>query len=362
MDYKVGLVRDDRYLLHNTGLVHPEHPNRLKAVHKMLDQKFSQDLLPIEPRMATLEELELIHTPAYIDMIMGTSGRDFTNLAPDTPACRETYLAAWLAVGGCLEGLRSLMEGQVQACLALVRPPGHHALKDQAGGFCIFNNLGLTARVAQSVYGLKRILIIDWDIHHGNGLQEIFYGDPGVLYFSTHYPNIYPYTGDWEETGRGPGAGWTVNIPVPRGIEDEELFHVYREAAGRMIRTIRPELILVAAGFDGHHKDPLGRGRLTSRVFGWMTRLILNLSLEEGCPPLLLALEGGYDTPSLARSLTGVVEALLDQTRPRPGLIWRRRSRLPVTMTGRGRELIEKCLAIHRPHRVWTRTQSWKKQ
>jgi acetoin utilization deacetylase AcuC-like enzyme len=320
----------------------------------MLDQRHNQGFIPIEPRMATLEELELIHTPAYIKKIMGTSGRDFTNLSPDTPASRETYLSAWLAVGGCLEGIKALMEGRVRACLALVRPPGHHALPDQAGGFCIFNNLGLTAKVAQGVFGLKRILIIDWDIHHGNGLQDIFYGEPGVLYFSTHFPDIYPYTGHWEEAGHGAGTGWTVNIPIPREIKDEELFHVYREVAGRMIRTLRPELILVAAGFDGHRLDPLGRGRLTRRIFGWLTRLIINLSLEEGRPPLLLALEGGYDTPALARSLAEVTEALLKQKRSRPGLAWRRRSRLPLTMTRLGRELIEKCLAVHRPYQIWT--------
>ncbi len=356
MAFRVGLVRDERYLLHNTGLVHPEHPNRLKAVHKMLDQNFSQDFVTVRPRTATLEELEMIHTPAYIKQIMATSGRDFTNLAPDTTASRQTYLAAWLAVGGCLEGLKALMEGRVQACLALVRPPGHHASADRAGGFCIFNNLALTAKAAQKVYGLKKILIIDWDIHHGNGIQEAFYSQPGVLYFSTHYPGLFPHTGAWEETGQGPGAGWTVNIPIPKETRDEELVHVYREAAGRMIRTIRPELVLVAAGFDGHHLDPLGRGSLTHRVFGWLTSLILNLGREEGRPPLLLALEGGYDTPSLTKSLASVAEALLSHGRTRPGLPWRRRPKLPLAMTELGRKLMEKCLAIHRPHRVWTRS------
>ena len=356
MAFRVGLVRDERYLLHNTGLVHPEHPNRLKAVHKMLDQSFGRDFVSIQPRAATLEELERVHTPGYIKQIMATAGRDFTNLAPDTTASRQSYLAAWLAVGGCIEGLKALVQGRVKACLALVRPPGHHARPDRAGGFCLFNNLALTAKAAQCVYGIKRILIIDWDIHHGNGIQDVFYAEPEVLYFSTHYPDMFPHTGGWEETGQGPGKGWTVNIPVPRSINDEELFHVYREAAGRMIRTIRPELILVAAGFDGHRLDPLGRGGLTSRVFGWLTRLILNLGREEGRPPLLLALEGGYDAPALAKCVARVAEALLWQGRTLPGLSWRRQPKLPLTMTDLGRKLMEKCLAIHRPQHVWTRS------
>ena len=249
---RIGIVRDMRYLEHKPGLVHPESPSRLRSLYRMLDKDFADKVITIDPEPATLEQLELVHTPTYIKQILSTAGRDFTSLAPDTTVSANTYLAAWLAVGGCLKGLESVLSRDCRATFCMVRPPGHHALTDRAGGFCIFNNLGVAAKYALEHHGFKRILIMDWDIHHGNALQDLFYKDKRVLYLSTHYMGWYPHTGDWEETGEGDGLGYNVNLPVPKDMEDDDIIHIYREVLTPVVRRFRPQLIFVAAGFDAH--------------------------------------------------------------------------------------------------------------
>jgi acetoin utilization deacetylase AcuC-like enzyme len=340
----VAIVRDIRYLDHKPGLVHPESPNRLRSIYRMLDSDFPNGLITIAPVPAGLEDLELVHTPDYIKQILSTSERDFTTLSPDTAVSSLTYLAAWLAVGGCIKGLEAVMTGQCRVCFALVRPPGHHALHDRAGGFCIFNNLGITARYAMERFGLKRILIVDWDIHHGNALQEVFYRENRVFYLSTHYMGWYPHTGDWEETGEGDGLGYNVNIPVPKELEDDDIIHVYREVLGPVVRAFRPELVLVAAGFDAHHRDPLGRTRLTEQAFRWLTQIVLQLSESVRSAPILLALEGGYDNRALAASVREVLKVLTFEGR---------RERVPSVRTKRGKDVVEKVRQVHRRYGVW---------
>ena len=347
MTASICIVRDERYLEHKTGLVHPENPNRLKAIYSMLDRDFPSGLIEIRPEPATIEELELVHTPLYIEKVLKTAELEFTHLAPDTPASPRSYLAAWLAVGGCLRALEALMSGRCGAALALVRPPGHHALPDRALGFCILNNLGVTARYALETYGLRRILIVDWDIHHGNGLQQLFYGQKEVFYFSSHYPGGYPATGDWEETGQGPGLGYTVNVPVPKNLKDDDILHCYREVIGPIVRRYRPELILVAAGFDAHQKDPLSRTSLTELAFGRLTRLLMDLRAEVDGPPILMALEGGYDLGALVSS---VREVLLALTAEEP------RAETPPPFTPVGAEMAAKAGRIHAEYGVWIDT------
>jgi acetoin utilization deacetylase AcuC-like enzyme len=343
---RIGIVRDERYLEHKPGHIHPEHPNRLRAIYRMLDDQFDGLLRPVKPEPATLENLELVHTPAYIKKVLKTADHQSTSLAPDTPASAKSYLSAWLAVGGCLNGLHALLSGQCDVCFPLIRPPGHHALPDRAGGFCIFNNPGVTARYAIQHCGLKRILIIDWDIHHGNGLNDLFYEEKEVFYFSTHDTLLYPYRGDWVETGRGEGEGYTINIPIPRTLEDEDFFHLYRMVLEPLIRRYRPDLILVDAGFDAHRDDPIGRSRLTEEVFGQLTRLILRLRAEIDDPPLLFILEGGYDPRSLARSVREVFRVLTDKSAAEePGAD--RETEKSVT-------LVEKARRIHAKYGVWT--------
>ena len=272
IENKVGIIRDERFLEHKTGHVHPEHPNRLQAIYRMLNSDFPNGLLEIKAEPATLEQLELVHTPSYIDKVLKTADHTLSSLAPDTPTSAKTYEAAWLAVGGCLKGLDALLSDQCDVCFALIRPPGHHALPDRAGGFCIFNNLGITARYAMIEHGLRRILVIDWDTHHGNGLNDLFYGEKDVLYLSTHDIGLYPYSGDWEETGKGEGQGYTINLPIPRELEDHEFLHLYQQILSPLFERYSPELVLVAAGFDALHDDPVGRSKLSEKAFTGLTR------------------------------------------------------------------------------------------
>ncbi len=237
-----------------------------------------------------------------------------------------------------------MLSGRCRVCFALVRPPGHHALTDRAGGFCIFNNLGIAARYAQEKYGFKRILIVDWDIHHGNALQDLFYHDNSVLYLSTHYMGWYPHTGDWNETGEGEGLGYNVNIPVPKELEDDDIIHIYRTILNPVVRRYRPELVLVAAGFDAHQRDPLGRTRLTEKAYRWLAQIVLEQTESARAAPLLLALEGGYDARALAASVREVLGTLAFDGR---------RERVPTVRTRRATEVVDKVLRIHRQYGVW---------
>lgn len=344
MKLKIGIIRDDRYLEHMPGPTHPEHPSRLRAVYRMMDTQVPNGYEVIDPQMATLEELELIHTSAYIKKVLKTADHKFTSLAPDTPASAKTYLSAWLAVGGCLKGLEALVSGQCNVCFAMVRPPGHHALADRAGGFCVFNNLGITARYAIKKFGFRRILIIDWDIHHGNGIQDLFYREKRVLYFSTHDMLLYPYTGNLGETGKGWGQGYTINVPLPRHLNDSDLLHVYREILTPVVQRYAPELIMIVAGFDAHHEDPIGRMKITESVFADLTRLLLQLRAGVNDPPLLFALEGGYSDRGLASSVRSVLEVLTSK----------KTSQEPLNIeTSKGAQIINAVRQIHASHKVW---------
>jgi acetoin utilization deacetylase AcuC-like enzyme len=344
MANSVCIIRDDRFLEHKTGLVSLENPNRLKAIHQMLDKDLPGKLVTITPEPVPLDVLELVHTPFYIEKILKTADGEFTHLSPDTPACPKTYLAAFLAAGGCLNALDALMSGQCQAAFALIRPPGHHALSDRASGFCIFNNLGITAVQALKIYGLKRILIVDWDVHHGNALQSLFYGQKDVLYFSSHYVFTFPQTGAWEEAGEGSGLGYTVNVPLLKNLGDMDILHCYRDILGPIVRNYRPQLILVAAGFDGHKDDPLGRTELTETGYGWLTQLVMELASEVGNPPILLALEGGYDLIALANSVREVLRFLLGEGSP---------TDISKAFTPQGEELVAKARQVHAQYGVW---------
>jgi len=339
-----AIIRDDRYLDHMPGHTHPEHPSRLRILHEMLDERPPGELVYIPAAMATLEELELVHTPTYVKKVLKTSEQTHTSLAPDTPACSKSYLSAWLAVGGCLRALDALMTRKWEACFCLVRPPGHHALPDRAGGFCFFNNLGITARYALKKYGLRRILIVDWDIHYGNGFQELFASDPSVFFFSSHDMMLYPFSGEMEDVGAGPGAGYMVNVPLSRTFEEGDVLHIYGELLTPVLRRYQPELVLVAAGFDGHREDPIGRSRMTSRGYGNLTRLLLKMLPEAGSPPLLLSLEGGYNPRAMTESVREVIAALLD---PKPD------APPPQPVGPEAEALVARVRQLHRPYGVW---------
>ena len=341
----VAVVRDDRFLGHKTGHAHPENPARLKAVYRMLDREFAKGLIYLTPRLATLEQLELVHTPVYIQKVLKTAEHDFTSLATHTPVSAQTYLSAWLAVGSCLAGIEALMSGRCGICLCLVRPPGHHALPDRAAGFCVFNNLAISARYAIGQYGIQRVLIIDWDVHHGNGIQDIFYKEKAVFYFSTHDMLLYPFTGDFSETGSGEGTGYTLNIPLPRETGEDDLLYVYRTVLEPLLAVYRPQLILVSAGFDAHKLDPIGRLRLSAAVFGRLTELIIRLAKVENGPPILFSLEGGYEPGALAECVREVLKTLTAECRAAVDAPY---------ATHLGEQLVAKARQIHAAFSVWT--------
>ena len=317
---KVCIARDERFLEHKTGHFHPEHPKRLDAIYRMIDQHFKNRLIPIHPEPATLEQIERIHSPAYIKRILKTADQRITSLAPDTPISADSYFAAWLAVGACIQGIDRLMSKTCNAFFAFVRPPGHHALPDKASGFCLFNNIAIAAQYAIDRYALERILVVDWDIHHGNGIHDIFYDDKKVLYVSTHDLMLYPYTGELNQTGSGEGQGYTVNIPILREFIDDDMIYLYQEILQPLIAGYRPQLTMVAAGFDAHADDPIGRSRLTEATYGGVTRLLKHLRSYAETPPLFYSLEGGYHQRALAESIKIILTELTGDLSPMPPL------------------------------------------
>ncbi|MBN2199033.1 MAG: histone deacetylase [Candidatus Aminicenantes bacterium] len=313
-----GIVRDRRFLEHTMGSGHVESPLRLEAVYEMLDKDGPANLADIPARAATLEELAFIHDPDYIAFIERTSGRAMVVLDPDTAASARTWEAARLAAGGLLEASDAVLRGEVRNAFALVRPPGHHAEAGRAMGFCIFNNIALAAEHLVRRRGLKRVLIADWDLHHGNGTQHSFYERGDVLYFSTHQFPYYPGTGHWTESGSGAGAGKTVNIPLSPGKTDGDYLHIYRTILGAIARQFRPEFILVSAGFDIYGGDPLGGMDLSTQGFGALAAEIMALADEMCRGRLLFTLEGGYHLPGLRDGVKHVLLQLNGASPPIP--------------------------------------------
>ena len=341
----ISIIKDDIFLKHKPGHTHPEHPNRIKTIYRMLKKDFISGVNVIQPVMATLEQLELIHTPTYIKKVLKTAEHNYTSLAPDTPASANTFITACSAVGGCLEGLNALVAGECDTCFSLVRPPGHHALSDRAGGFCVFNNVGITAAHAIKTHKMKRILIIDLDVHHGNGVNDLFYDSKEVLYLSTHDTFLYPYTGDWQDVGAGEAKGYSLNIPVPRDYNDDDMFALYKNIVSPVVERFRPQLILVCAGFDAHKNDPIGRSNLSEKAFRWLTHLILHLRDEINRPPVFFVLEGGYDFRSLTRCVKEVLIAMKDDNH---------RSALPEVQSEHAEIHVEKARQVHSRYGIWT--------
>ena len=251
---KTGIVIDERYTAHETGYGHPERPERISTLLEMVRSHPGPGLVRIDPRPATLEEIALNHDGAHIERVSATAGRASFAFDADTPTSPQSYETALLAAGGLVTLVEAVMEGVVDNGFALVRPPGHHAEHDRAMGFCLFNNVAVAARVLRQRYGLERVLIMDWDLHHGNGTQHSFYDDPVVLYISTHQYPYYPGTGAADEIGREAGAGFTVNVPLRAGSGDSEFVEVFTHVVEPIARQFRPQFVLISAGFDCHRQ------------------------------------------------------------------------------------------------------------
>ncbi len=308
---KTGFVYSDLFLDHNTGPGHPETPERLKAVGREVKRGLEALLLPIEPAPAPIEWIKTVHREEYIEEFKSAceKGRGFLH-DPETPLCRETYSCALNAAGGVLEAVDAVMDGRVFNVFCALRPPGHHSFPERAMGFCFFNNAAIGAMYAIKRYGLKKVAIIDWDVHHGNATQEIFYFDPAVFYVSIHQRSIFPGTGLEDEKGGGAGLNFNLNIPLDGGAADAEYLEIFERAVIPAVKGYSPDLIIISAGFDAHADDPLGGMQVSSGGFGCMTRLIKDAT-EKICPGRIVSvLEGGYSLKGLSASVRRHLEAL----------------------------------------------------
>jgi acetoin utilization deacetylase AcuC-like enzyme len=305
-----GIVQDPIYLEHLRGFDHVESPRRLEVIYRMVHEHFPGQLAEIPPRTATLEELGYIHTPDHIRRVASTAGKNFVSLDPDTQTSALSFEAAVYGAGGLFSLIDALMNRQIQNGFALVRPPGHHAEAHRAMGFCLFNNVALGAEYARKTWGLDRVLIIDWDLHHGNGTQHSFWDSRQVLYFSTHQYPYYPGTGGLGEVGGGQASGFTVNVPLKSGALDEDFAQIFERLLVPIGRQFEPGLILISAGFDTYYEDPLGAMMVTPKGFARMTRIVQALAEEICQGRLVLALEGGYHLNGLRQSVLAVLREL----------------------------------------------------
>ena len=308
---RAGLVYDPIYLEHDTG-DHVENSERLAAVISYLKETGIKEKLTCLPsRPASLEELEMIHAPEYISYVKSKAEEGGGWLDPDTVLSPKSYKVALYAAGGLMVAVEAVMKGEVDNAFALVRPPGHHAIHNRAMGFCIFNNIAIATKFALSKFNLNRILIADFDVHHGNGTQDAFYADPKVLYLSTHQYPFYPGTGWMDEKGAGKGEATTVNFPMAAGWNDEEYLRAFNEVLVPVARRFQPQFIMVSAGFDAHWADQLAMMQVSVSGFAQMVVILKELAAELCQGRLVFTLEGGYNLRVVTSSIKAVFDILL---------------------------------------------------
>jgi histone deacetylase 6 len=309
----VGLVYDAAFLEHRAPYAHPEHPGRLEAIRDRLDRAgLAERCLAVPAREATDEELLRIHTPALLALVEETAVHDFVQLDPDTYTVPASARAARLAAGGLTDLCARVAAGTLDSGFALLRPPGHHAEAGRAMGFCLFNNVAVAAKALQASGAARKILIVDWDLHHGNGTQDSFWEDPSVLYFSTHQFPFYPGTGAIDEIGGGAGLGYTVNVAWGEGMGDGEYLDAFERVLLPIAARFAPDFVLVSCGFDAADGDPLGGMRVSPAGYATLTARLRDLAGGR----LVLALEGGYDLDAISRSAEACVRVLLGEAAP----------------------------------------------
>jgi acetoin utilization deacetylase AcuC-like enzyme len=308
------LIHSDRFAEHQTPPGHPERPERAEVMDVLASRWRERGCEIVAPPGATREQLARVHDAAHIDRIARTAGRAVA-LDADTYTSPESYEIALLAAGAAVCAVERAMSGPGIAVLALVRPPGHHAERDRAMGFCLFNNVAVAAAHGRA-RGLGRVAIVDYDVHHGNGTQHIFEADPSVLYISTHQFPYYPGTGAADEIGVAAGRGFTVNLPIEAGAVDEDYRVAFAGLVLPVLRQFTPDLLVVSAGFDAHERDPLGGMRLTTAAFAAMTGELRAVA-EECCEGRMVVItEGGYDLHALGASLDAVAGSLAPAPAP----------------------------------------------
>ncbi|MCE2392402.1 MAG: histone deacetylase [Proteobacteria bacterium] len=304
-------MRDARFTQHVPPAGHPERPERMRAVDEAL-APLGDALKPIAPCDAMDEDILRVHDRAHLETLRALAGRS-ASIDPDTSVSPRSYEIARLASGSLTDLARRVARGEAPSGFAAVRPPGHHAERHAAMGFCLFNSVAIAARALRANEGLERIAIVDWDVHHGNGTQHSFESERDVLYLSSHQFPFYPGTGALRETGRDAGRGATVNLPLPAGAGDAEYLAVYSRVAAPLLREFRPEMILVSAGFDAHAADPLASMRMSARGYARLTGLLRELADDLCGGRIVLALEGGYDLDALAASVSASLGALCER-------------------------------------------------
>lgn len=341
-----GVVWDPAYLEHVTDEGHPDHPRRLEPLYQHLqDPTLNHRFTTIAPPLAADEEILLVHSPTYLEQVKATAVQAASALSADTLTCDRSCRIATMAVGGTIEAIRQVIAGDLSHALVLARPPGHHAERSRAMGYCIFNNVAIGSMAARAFMGLARVMVVDWDLHHGNGTQHIFERDPSVFFFSSHQFPHYPGTGHFTETGLGPGEGTTMNVPMGRGCGDGEFAAIYQQLLAPAVRAFKPELIVVSAGFDIHFADPLGGMRVTPAGFAGLTRLILDLAGQACAGRVVFCLEGGYDGNALADSALAMIDELTGRTTTDVNAM------AACAATGRLDTIVERCIHTHR--RFW---------
>lgn len=306
----IGLVYHPDYLIH-TQADHPERKERLEHILETLsNQKLEKRLQFIEPFYATVEQVARVHDPIHIRSVDEACRRGRNYLDMDTYIVPRSYEIALLAAGGALKGLQVIMEGDLNRVFALVRPPGHHAERDRAMGFCLFNNIAVAAQTARQEYGLERVAIVDWDVHHGNGTAQIFAQDPAVLFISTHQSPAYPGTGHFRDAGRGAGAGFTVNIPLPSGSGDADYLLFVDRVIVPILNSYKPEILMISAGQDAYYKDPLAGMELTAHGFYRIAEALAQIADRWCKGRILLCLEGGYHLQGQAGLVLQILNAV----------------------------------------------------
>ncbi|MCX9084360.1 MAG: histone deacetylase [Candidatus Methanoperedens sp.] len=308
LNYRSNIIYHPDYLKHETGS-HPENKKRLMSILSHLRETGMLTKLELkEPRYATLDEIQYVHSKECIEKARKYSELEM-QLDPDTVLCKDSYNVALLAAGGAITAVDAVLD-KSDTAFALVRPPGHHATPTKSMGFCIFNNIAIAARHAQKM-GKKRVLIVDWDVHHGNGTQDAFYDDPTVFYFSTHQYPHYPGTGWMDEVGKGDGEGFNINIPLPEGTDDSGFIAAFEEILVPTAREFSPDIVLISSGMDACNNDGLAHMRMSIEGFNTLASIVKSIAKESCEGKVAAVLEGGYDLKLLSHSVAAVLDAFM---------------------------------------------------
>ena len=332
------LVSEDAMLAHDQGRGHPESPARLQAILTRMHARPVAGTRWQAPQPATRAQIGRVHAPAYIDFVDAVRGQT-VHIDEDVAMAPGSTDASYLAAGAAIEAVTAVMQGAADNAFALVRPPGHHAEVDRAMGFCVFANVAIAAEHALQVLGAQRVLVVDWDVHHGNGTQHVFEARDDVLVFNAHQWPHYPGTGGHHEQGRGAGVGYTINAPLPGGLGDGDYASLFREVLRPVAESFRPDLVLVSAGFDAHRDDPLGGMAVTAEGFAGLCGVVREIAGHSAGGKLVLVLEGGSDLAGLADSVHACVEVLAGATPP-----------VAAAASAAGEAALRQTLAAQRQH------------